>query len=86
MKPSKLLIHPELFTRDGRVIRTFADAIAFVRDHEARPGVDTRDEVLHRLERAQTEQEREEAATAFLTWAKELDLVLATSDASRQQA
>src|SRR5438105_9655903 len=68
-------IDPALSMRDGRTIRSLADAIAFVRDHEARPGVDDRDEVLHGLERAQTDEQRRAAVQAFLAWARELDLV-----------
>jgi hypothetical protein len=75
--PTKLQIQPELYFRDGHIIRTLADAIALLREHETRPGVDTRDEVLHRLERAQTDQERQQAVEAFLAWAEELDLLLA---------
>ena len=68
-------IEPAVSMRDGRTIRSLADAIAFVRDHEARPGVDDRDEVLHGLERAQTDEQRRAAVHAFLAWARELDLV-----------
>ena len=68
-------INPALSTRDGRTIRSLADAIAFIRDHEARPGVDDRDEVLHGLERAQSDEQRRAAIRAFLAWARELDLV-----------
>ena len=68
-------INPALSMRDGRTIRSLADAIAFVRDHETRPGVDDRDEVLHGLERAQTDEQRRAAVGAFLAWARELDLV-----------
>jgi hypothetical protein len=68
--------------RDGRIVRSLADAIAFVRDHEARPGVDDRDEVLHGLERARTDEERRVAVEAFLVWARELDLVM-PAEASR---
>jgi hypothetical protein len=75
--PADLVIRPELYMRDGRIIRTFADAIAFVRDHETRPGVDVRDEVLHRLERARTDEDRLSAADAFANWADELELLLA---------
>jgi hypothetical protein len=46
----------KLTMRDGRMIRSLADAIALVREHESRPGVDVRDEVLHLLERARTDQ------------------------------
>jgi hypothetical protein len=83
---SKLLVQPQLHTRDGRIIRSFADAIALVREHEARPGVDVRDEVLHRLERAQTEKEHREAADAFIAWAEELDLLLAPPATTHLQA
>jgi hypothetical protein len=75
--PADFTIRPELYMRDGRIIRSFADAIAFVRDHETRPGVDIRDEVLHRLERARTDEDRQSAADAFVNWADELELLLA---------
>jgi hypothetical protein len=75
--PADFVIRPELYMRDGRIIRTVADAIAFVRDHETRPGVDIRDEVLHRLERARTDEDRGSAADAFVNWAEELELLLA---------
>jgi hypothetical protein len=76
-KPSKTPIEPELYLRDGRIIRSLADAIALMREHEARPGVDVRDEVLHRLERAGSEEQQREAVAAFVAWAEELDLSLA---------
>ena len=76
-KPSQTLVQPELYMRDGRIIRTLADAITLLREHEARPGVDVRDEVLHSLERARTDEEQQQASNAFVTWAKELDLLLA---------
>jgi hypothetical protein len=81
--PAKTLIQPELYMRDGRIIRSLADALALLREHEARPGVDVRDEVLHRIERAQTEKERREAADAFVAWAEELDLLLAPPETAR---
>jgi hypothetical protein len=82
-KQADLPLEPPLHTRDGRTIRSLADAITLVREHEARPGVDARDEVLHGLERARTDKERQEAAAAFLAWAKELDLLIAPSDSAR---
>jgi len=75
LQPADLLIDPELQLRDGRRVRSLADAVALVREHEGRPGIDNRDEILHRLERAQTDKERQGAAEAFLAWAKELDLI-----------
>jgi hypothetical protein len=81
--PAAFLIQPELYLRDGRIVRSLADAIALLRDHEGRPGVDVRDEVLHRLERAQTDAERQEAADAFVAWAEELDLLLAPPETAR---
>jgi len=78
------LIQPELHLRDGRAIRSIADAIALLREHEARPGVDARDEVLHRLERARTEEERGEAIDGFVAWAGELDLLVASPEITRQ--
>jgi hypothetical protein len=71
----KLYFTPELHLRDGRIIRDVADAIAFVREQEPRPGVDQRDEVLHRLERAQNEEETHAAANLFLRWLEELEVV-----------
>jgi hypothetical protein len=38
-----LPIEPTLHLRDGRVIRSLADAISLLREHESRPGVDDRD-------------------------------------------
>jgi hypothetical protein len=82
--PNKLQIQPELYLRDGRIIRSLGDAIALLRHHEARPGVDARDEVLHGLERAQTDEERQQAVEAFLAWAEELDLLLAPPETARR--
>jgi hypothetical protein len=82
-KPSALLSERPLHLRDGRIIRSFADAIALLREHEARPGVDARDEVLHKLERASTDDDRSDAVNAFLDWATELDLVVMPSDPAR---
>jgi hypothetical protein len=77
-------LHLQLHMRDGRIIRSLADAIALVREHESRPGVDVRDEVLHLLERARTDQERQAAAAAFIAWAEELNLLLASRDTARR--
>ncbi len=76
LDPADLIIDPELYLSDGRVIRSFADAIALLREHESRPGVDSRDEVLHRLERAETDSERQQAAEAFLAWTTGLDMLI----------
>ena len=72
---SELLIEPKLRLVDGRIIGSIGDAIALLREHESRPGVDDRDEVLHRLERAQTDKERQAAAEGFFGWANELGLL-----------
>src|SRR3954462_10964455 len=72
---SKFLVRPELRLRNGRVITSIADAVAYMREHELRPGVDTRDEILHRLERARTKNELEAAAEPFLSWLEGLDLI-----------
>jgi hypothetical protein len=66
---------PELRLTDGRIIRNIADAIGFAREHESRPGIDQRDEVLHALERAQTREEAHAAAHQFLRWLEELEIV-----------
>ena len=85
-KTSEIPIEPEVHIRDGRVIRSFADAIVLLREHESRPGIDNRDEVLHGLERAQTDDERRAAAEAFQYWVRELDLALSSPRAKAQQA
>lgn len=84
--PTKLHLQPELYMRDGRIVGTLADAIALLREHEARPGVDVRDEVLHSLERAQTAEECQRAVDAFVVWAKELDLLLAPPETAHQRS
>jgi hypothetical protein len=66
---------PEVHLIDGRIIRDLDDAASFVREHEARPGVDRRDEVLHRLERAGTREEAHAAAHLFMRWLEELAVV-----------
>jgi hypothetical protein len=35
--PAEFLIEPELYLRDGHVIRSIGDAIAYLREHEVRP-------------------------------------------------
>jgi hypothetical protein len=52
MKAMAIEFHftPELHLRDGRVIRHLDHAIIFAREHELRPGVDQRDEILHAME------------------------------------
>jgi hypothetical protein len=85
-QPSKRPIGPALHLRDGRTIRSLADAIVLLREHEARPGVDLRDEVLHKLERARNEDEERDAISAFIAWAEELDLLLAPPETAPPRA
>ena len=59
---------PELRLADGRIIRNIEDAMSFAREHESRPGVDMRDEILHALERARTREQAHAAAHLFLRW------------------
>ena len=73
--PRAFRIETNIRLVDGRVIGSIAGAIALVREHESRPGVDDRDEVLHRLERARTDEDRQAAVRAFFEWAKELRLL-----------
>jgi hypothetical protein len=75
MNLRKITLNPALHLRDGRIIRSLADAVMLLREHEARPGIDDRDEVLHQLERARTRTEQQRAVEAFFVWARELDLV-----------
>jgi hypothetical protein len=55
----------------GRIIRTAADAIALLREHETRPGVDDRDEVLHQIERSRDDNEMAAALRRFRAWASD---------------
>ena len=48
---------PELHLKDGRIIRDLNDAASFAREQEVRPGVDQRDEVLHKTERAASKED-----------------------------
>jgi hypothetical protein len=61
-------LNPAIRLNEGRTIRTVGDAITLLREHEARPGVDDRDEVLHLLERAEDEQQRNNAIARFRSW------------------
>jgi hypothetical protein len=72
---AQLTFTPELQLRDGRIIRDLEDALSFAREHEARPGIDQRDEVLHRIERAKDAEQAHAAAHLFLRWLEELDVV-----------
>jgi hypothetical protein len=66
---------PELHLMDGRIIRDLDDAMSFAREQEARPGVDQRDEILHNLERAKSQEESHAAAHAFLRWLEQLEVL-----------
>ena len=66
---------PELRLKDGRVIRDLEDAASFAREQEVRPGVDQRDEVLHRIERAESKEDAHAAAHWFVQWLEELDVL-----------
>jgi hypothetical protein len=66
---------PELHLKDKRIIRDLDDAVSFAREQEVRPGVDQRDEVLHKMERAQSKEQAHAAAHAFLRWLEELDVL-----------
>ena len=66
---------PELHLKDGRIIRDLDDATSFAREQEARPGVDQRDEVLHKMEHAQSREEAHAAAHSFVRWLEELEIL-----------
>ena len=51
------------------------DAASFAREQEVRPGVDQRDEILHKMERAESKEDAHAAAHAFLRWLEELDVL-----------
>jgi hypothetical protein len=60
--PIEFYFTPELHLKDGRIIRDLDDAASFAREQEARPGVDQRDEVLHKIERAENREHAHSAA------------------------
>jgi hypothetical protein len=66
---------PELHLKDGRIIRDLDDATSFAREQEARPGVDQRDGVLHRMEQAKSREEAHAAAHSFVRWLEELEIL-----------
>jgi hypothetical protein len=59
---------PELHLKDGRIIRDLEDAASFAREQEVRPGGDQRDEILHKIERADSKEEAHAAAHSFVRW------------------
>jgi hypothetical protein len=65
VNPAEFLIEPELYLRNGHIIPSIGDAIAYLREHEVRPGVDARDEVLHKLERAGTDRKGKQQRRHF---------------------
>jgi hypothetical protein len=79
--PIEFYFTPELHLKDGRIIRDLEDAASFAREHELRPGMDQRDEVLHKLERADSQETAHAAAHFFVRWAEELDLLVGTGRA-----
>ena len=66
---------PELHLKDGRIIRDLDDAASFAREQEVRPGVDQRDEVLDKIERAKNRERAHAAAHSFVRWLEELDVL-----------
>jgi hypothetical protein len=66
---------PDLHLKDGRIIRDLEDAASFAREQEVRPGVDQRDEILHKIERADSKEEAHAAAPSFVRWLEELDVL-----------
>jgi hypothetical protein len=69
------VFNPELRLVDGTVIRNRDDALGFLRAQELRPGVDERDEILHRIERADDAAAVEQAGRQFREWLAELEVL-----------
>ena len=61
---------PELHLKDGRIIRDLDDALSFAREQEARPGVDQRDEILHKIEQARGKEAGSSCSTLLLEMAR----------------
>jgi hypothetical protein len=74
MAPFEIIFNPEIQLINGTIIRNGEDATIFLRAHEARPGVDERDEILHLLERAQTPEQIASAGDRFREWLRELEV------------
>jgi len=70
-----LLFNPEIRLVDGTIIRNREDAVRFARGREPRPGLDERDEVLHRLERSSRPEDVEGAAQHFRRCVAGLELL-----------
>ena len=66
--PIEFYFTPELHLKDGRIIRDLDDAASFAREQEVRPGVDQRDEVLHKIERAEDRETVEQLMYSHITW------------------
>ena len=73
--PIEFYFTPELHLKDGRNNRDLDDAASFAREQEVRPGVDQRDEVLHKIERAEDRETAHAAAHMFVRWMEELDVL-----------
>jgi hypothetical protein len=65
---AEVQLSPIIVIDHTRTLRTAADALALLREHETRPGIDDRDEVLHQLERAKSEEELDAALKRFRSW------------------
>ena len=73
--PTEFYFTSELHLKNGQVMGDTEDALEFARDQEPRPGVDQRDEVLHKMERANSKEETHAAAHLFLRWLEELEIL-----------
>jgi hypothetical protein len=73
-------LNPVICLDNGRMLRSVADAVALLREHETRPGVDDRDEVLHALERAGTDDERARAVERFVRWLETWGIAVPVTD------
>lgn len=69
IRASEFSLDPPIRINGLRTLWTADDALALLREHGARPGVDDRDEVRHQLERAKTEDELRAAVARFRKWA-----------------
>ena len=82
----QLMLEPALRLHSGRMIRTAADALALLREHETRPGIDDRDEVLHGIERARDRTAMAAALRRFQAWASNWATVLPLTKSGSKSA
>jgi hypothetical protein len=66
---------PELHLKDGRIIGISKTRRRLLANRRLDRESDKRDEILHKMERAEGDEEAHAAAHRFLRWLEELDIL-----------